>query len=172
MNTILKDKKQAARILVPILIVIVVAAIYLIKNPPFKTEETESTLFISEINIEEMTEAGLPIMIVFGADYCAPCKQMEPILHSVSEQMLGKASIHYLDVEKYPETAMQYPVQVIPTQIFFLPDGSPYMPDEELGIPFTLYSSKETGEHVLTVHEGLLTEEQMKLILRDMGVEE
>lgn len=46
------------------------------------------------------------------------------------------------------------------------------MPDESLGIPFTLYSSKETGEHVYTVHEGLLTEEQMKLILQDMGVAE
>ena len=58
--------------------------------------------------------------------------------------MQGKASIHYLDIEKYPETAMQYPVQVIPTQVFFLPDGSPYMPDEQLGIPFTLYTSRET----------------------------
>lgn len=172
MKTIFKDQKQAARIIVPILIVIVVAAIYLIKNPPIKAEETKSPLLISEIDMDKMTEVGLPIMIDFGADYCAPCKQMEPILESVSEQMLGKASIHYLDVEKYPETAMQYPIQVIPTQIFFLPDGSPYLPDEELGIPFTLYSSKETGEHVLTVHEGLLTEEQIKLILRDMGVEE
>lgn len=172
MKTIFKDKKQAARIIVPILIVIVVAAIYLIKNPPFKAEDTESQLLISEIDLDAMTQAGLPIMIDFGADYCAPCKQMEPILKSVSKQMLGKASIHYLDVEKYPETAMQYPIQVIPTQVFYMPDGSPYMPDEELGIPFTLYSSKETGEHVFTVHEGFLNEEQLKLILQDMGVEE
>ena len=172
MKVVFKDKKQVARIIVPILIVIVVAAIYLIKNPPFKTDETESSLFITEIDLDSMTKAGLPIMIDFGADYCAPCKQMEPILESVSREMQGKASIHYLDIEKYPETAMQYPVQVIPTQVFFLPDGSPYMPDEQLGIPFTLYSSRETGEHVLTVHEGFLTEEQMKLIHSDMGVEE
>lgn len=172
MKVVFKDKKQVARIIVPILIVIAVAAIYLIKNPPFKTEADESSLLITEIDLDSMTEAGLPIMIDFGADYCAPCKQMEPILESVSREMQGKASIHYLDIEKYPETAMQYPVQVIPTQVFFLPDGSPYMPDEQLGIPFTLYSSRETGEHVLTVHEGFLTEEQMKLILSDMGVEE
>ncbi len=172
MKVVFQDKKQAARIIVPVLIVIAVAAIYLIKNPPFQTEEADSSLAVTEIDLESMKAAGLPIMIDFGADYCAPCKQMEPILESVSREMQGKASIYYLDVEKYPETAMQYPVQVIPTQVFFLPDGSPYLPDEQLGIPFTLYSSRETGEHVLTVHEGLLTEEQLKQILSDMGVEE
>ena len=172
MKTLFKDKKQAARIIIPILIVIAVAAIYLLKNPPFQGEQSESSLTITEIDLDALTAAGLPIIIDFGADYCAPCKQMEPILESVSREMKGKASIHYLDIEEHPEEAMQYPVQVIPTQVFFLPDGSPYMPDEELGIPFTLYSSKETGEHVYTVHEGLLTEDQMKLILQDMGVAE
>ena len=172
MNPIFMDKKQAARIIVPILIVIAVAAIYLLKNPPFQDEQQSSPLVVSEIDMDTLTAAGLPIIIDFGADYCAPCKQMEPILESVSREMQGKASIHYLDVQEYPGEAMQYPVQVIPTQVFFLPDGSPYMPDESLGIPFTLYSSKETGEHVYTVHEGLLTEEQMKLILQDMGVAE
>lgn len=172
MNPIFKDKKQAARIIVPILIVIAVAAIYLLKNPPFQDEQQSSPLVVSEIDMDTLTAAGLPIIIDFGADYCAPCKQMEPILESVSREMQGKASIRYLDVQEYPGEAMQYPVQVIPTQVFFLPDGSPYMPDESLGIPFTLYSSKETGEHVYTVHEGLLTEDQMKLILQDMGVAE
>ena len=42
MKVVFKDKKQVARIIVPILIVIAVAAIYLIKNPPFKTEAAES----------------------------------------------------------------------------------------------------------------------------------
>ena len=36
MKTLFKDKKQAARIIIPILIVIAVAAIYLLKNPPFQ----------------------------------------------------------------------------------------------------------------------------------------
>jgi thioredoxin 1 len=41
-----------------------------------------------------------------------------------------------------------------------------------LGIEFTMYSFKETEEHAFTVHQGGLTEDQMRLILTDMGVTE
>lgn len=34
------------------------------------------------------------------------------------------------------------------------------------------YTSRDTGEHVFTVHQGGMTEEQMRLILAEMGVGE
>jgi thioredoxin 1 len=54
-------------------------------------------------------------------------------------------------------------------------DGSPYVPSDSMsdsGIEFTMYSSKDTGEHVFTTHQGGLTEEDMRKILTDMGVPE
>jgi thioredoxin 1 len=62
-------------------------------------------------------------------------------------------------------------VQVIPTQILVNADGSPFVPSEELAaqIEFILYSSKDTGEHVFTVHQGGITEDQMRMILTEMG---
>ena len=39
-------------------------------------------------------------------------------------------------------------------------------------IELTQYTYKDTGELAFTVHQGGLTEEQMRLILSDMGVEE
>ena len=67
---------------------------------------------------------------------------------------------------------MGFPVQVIPTQFFIHPDGTPYEPSDEVAIqiPFTHYTNKDSGEAVFTVHQGGLTEEQMLLILKDMGV--
>ena len=52
-------------------------------------------------------------------------------------------------------------------------DGTPFVPSDELAqqIEFILYNSRETGEHVFTVHQGGMTEEQMRLILTEMGVE-
>ena len=44
----------------------------------------------------------------------------------------------------------------------------------EHGLPaieFLMYSHRETGEHVFTVHQGGLTEEQMRMIRKEMGVE-
>ena len=48
-----------------------------------------------------------------------------------------------------------------------------FVPSEELAsqIEFMMYKHKETGEHVFTVHQGGLTEEQMSAILKEMGVE-
>ena len=39
-----------------------------------------------------------------------------------------------------------------------------------LSIEFTMYSDRNTNEHVFTVHQGGLTEEEMWAILAEMGV--
>ena len=65
-----------------------------------------------------------------------------------------------------------FPIQVIPTQIFVSADGTPYVPSDNIEIEFTMYSYKETGEHAFTVHQGGLTEDQMRAVLADMGVAE
>lgn len=56
----------------------------------------------------------------------------------------------------------------------FTADGEPYKPGAELAeeIPFIFYKTKDTDELVFTVHEGGLTQEQMRAILMEMGVAE
>ncbi len=63
--------------------------------------------------------------------------------------------------------------QVIPTQVFYTSDGKPFTPSESFAqeIQFDMYSHKETGEHLFTVHQGGLTEAQMRKIFAEMGVE-
>ena len=97
---------------------------------------------------------------------------MAPVLEKMNEEMQGKAFVKFVDVWKYPEAAENVPVQVIPTQILFNSDGTPFVPSDELAqeIPFDMYHSKDTGEHVFTVHQGGISEEEMRLILTEMGV--
>lgn len=170
-----KNKGLAIKIIIPALIVCVIAAIFLFKNMGGEQENPalDIPLTLTEVNMEEVTAHGLPVIIDFGADSCIPCKEMAPVLVKLNEEMQGNAVIHFVDVWKNPEAAQGFPVQVIPTQVFVTADGKPYVPSEELGIAgFTMYSTKDTNEHVFTVHEGGLTEEQMRLILGDMGVAE
>ena len=56
--------------------------------------------------------------------------------------------------------------------MFVNADGMPFVPGDELAgqIEFVQYTSRDTGEHVFTVHQGGMTEEQMRLILAEMGV--
>ncbi len=126
-----------------------------------------------QIDFEALSEYGLPIIADYGADSCIPCKQMAPILKTLNAEMKGKAFIKFVDVWQHNEAASNVPVQVIPTQVFFNSDGTPFVPSEELAkeIQFDMYSDKESGKHIFTVHQGGMTEEQMRTILKEMGVE-
>ncbi|MFU0831320.1 MAG: Thioredoxin domain-containing protein [Oscillospiraceae bacterium] len=169
MNT----KKRIVRIIVPILILAALTVIWMIKTQSAPaSEETNSdfALETTSVDLETLTSYNLPIIIDFGSDSCIPCQQMAPVLETMNAEMQGKAIIKFVDVWKHAEAADGFPVQVIPTQVFINSDGTPYVPSEEIDVEFTMYSYQDTGEHAFTVHQGGLTEEQMRAILADMGV--
>ena len=132
----------------------------------------EYPFHVDSIELESLKQSGLPLFLDFGSEDCPPCRQMKPALEAMYEKMIGKAIIQYVDVWEYPEAAEGYPIPAIPTQIFMYPDGTPYYPSEELAmqIQFYLYADRETEEHLYTAHHGALNEEQMMLILEELGV--
>ena len=136
------------------------------------TVSDEVPLAISEVDMVKILSNKLPVIIDFGADSCIPCKEMAPVLKKLNAEMQGKAVIQFVDVWQYSDAAKDFPIRVIPTQVLINADGTPYVPNEDIASGFTMYSSKETGEHVFTVHEGGLDEDAMRAILADMGVSE
>lgn len=184
-------KSLFIKIVVPALIVVAIAIMWLVKNQseaaesnpseqntvelPENLQDADFSLNVSEaVDFEALAEYSLPVIVDYGSDSCIPCQQMAPVLETMNEEMIGKAFIKFVDVWKYTDAASNVPVQVIPTQVLVNADGTPFVPSDELAqtIEFILYSSRETGEHVFTVHQGGMTEEQMRLILAEMGVEE
>ena len=62
------------------------------------------------------------ILVDFWADWCGPCKKMNPILEELSSEtglLIGK-----LNVDENPEKSQEYSVQSIPTMVLFK-DGNP-----------------------------------------------
>lgn len=183
--------KLWVKILVPVLIVAVIGGIWMIKNItdnptenattsqgdtalPDNLKDADFSLRETEaVDFEALSEYGLPIIVDYGADTCIPCKEMAPVLEKANKEFQGKAFIKFVNVWDYPDAANNVPVQVIPTQVLFNADGTPFVPSDELAkeIQFDMYSHKNTGEHIFTVHQGGLTEEQMWAILKEMGVE-
>lgn len=92
-----------------------------------------------------------------------------PLLKTLNAEMQGKAIIKFVDVWKNGDVAKDFPVQVIPTQVFINADGTPYMPRDDIEIKFDMYSFKDTGEHAFTVHQGGLTESRCEPSLRIWG---
>lgn len=180
------DKRTVLRITVPILILLFIVGIWAFKNigdsneepvtpsgsgSPALTaqEEADFTLNAESMDMDKLTSYGLPIIIDFGADWCGPCREFAPIFNAMHEEMLGKAILKYVDADQYSDIASDFPVSVIPTQVFISPDGMPYVPSEDMGVEFKTYSDKESGKTAFTVHEGGLTEDQLRSILADMG---
>lgn len=169
------NKNKIAKIIVPVFMILGIISIYVMQNIAVKDEigisnNLDFELIATEIDMQQLQSYELPIIIDFGADECVPCKAMEPVLIAVNEEMQNKAIIKFIDVWENPEIAAYYPVQVIPTQLIINADGTPYIPSEDIKLIFSMYGDKETGEHIYTTHQGGLTQEQMKLILADMGV--
>jgi len=135
-------------------------------------QDADFALEAEAINLAALFAYKLPIIIDFGSDSCIPCQEMAPVLKSANGDYRGKAIIKFVDVWKYTDAADNFPVQVIPTQVFINADGTPYVPSGDLGVEFGFYSTKDTQEHVFTVHQGGLTAEQMDKILADMGAGE
>lgn len=61
-------------------------------------------------------------LLDFYADWCGPCKVMEPVLVELEKELAGKVEIKKIDVDKEGETASQYGVMSIPTYLI-LKDG-------------------------------------------------
>lgn len=179
-------KKQVLKIIIPLLIVIAVGAIWFAKNAgkPLVSESYAGNVAISlknpefalhvtkELDLKRLKSFGLPIMIDFGADSCAPCKEMAPVLEKLNEKLQGKAIIKFVDVWKYQKLAEGYPLRVIPTQIFFDKDGKPYVPSDSQTENMNMFSLKNTNEHVFTTHEGGMTEARILAVFKEMGMKE
>ena len=68
---------------------------------------------------EEVIRSSLPVIVDFWAEWCAPCKKLEPLLEKLGEKYNGKVKIGKLNVEENPKTAMTYGIRSIPALIIF-----------------------------------------------------
>lgn len=68
---------------------------------------------------EMLAESELPVLVDFYADWCGPCRMMNPILDQVSAQMKQKLRVVKIDTEKYPELTTHYQVHALPTLVLF-----------------------------------------------------
>lgn len=165
---------KSIKVILPIVILVIIAGIWFIKNnTQSDILDVDSDYEVKDsINLDELKAKKLPIMLNFGSPTCPPCKRMEPDVIALYKELEGKVIIRYIDVSKYPNIANEFPIRVTPTEIFYDSEGKPYKPSNPEALQMQLFASKETNEHVFTLHEGTLTKEQMLQIFKEMGLKE
>ena len=68
---------------------------------------------------QQVVQNDKPVLVDFWAEWCQPCKVMEPALESISDEMADKLVVAKLNVDENPEIAQQFQVMSIPTMILF-----------------------------------------------------
>ena len=76
------------------------------------------------MQFESLIAGEKPVLISFGATWCAPCQWLEPILQSLSQELEGKIDIHKIDIDQEPELSKTWHIRSVPTLILFR-NGNP-----------------------------------------------
>jgi thioredoxin 1 len=64
--------------------------------------------------------AKVPVLVDFGAAWCHPCKQLDPILEELASEWSSEVKVVRLDVDANPDATVRCGVMGVPTLILFV----------------------------------------------------
>jgi thioredoxin 1 len=67
----------------------------------------------------EVLESDKPVVVDFSATWCAPCRQLAPIIEELSKEYEGRVKIGKIDIDDNQEVAAQYGITAVPTVLYF-----------------------------------------------------
>ena len=68
---------------------------------------------------EEVLNSDKPVVLDFWAEWCAPCRQISPIISQLAEQYEGQIKVVKMNIDDSPQTPGKYGVRAIPTVLAF-----------------------------------------------------
>jgi thioredoxin 1 len=75
---------------------------------------------VSDQNFEEeILKSDKPVIVDFWAEWCAPCRQIAPILEDLANEYGDRVKVVRMDIDANPKTPGEYGIRAIPTILSF-----------------------------------------------------
>ncbi len=85
------------------------------------TAEKTKPLEISNENFEkEVLESRRPVLLDFWAEWCMPCKMLDPVIDEIADDYGKKLRVGKVNTDDNREISLKYEVSAIPTLILLI----------------------------------------------------
>jgi putative thioredoxin len=85
------------------------------------SDESATLTVTSETFMTDVVEASahLPVLVDFWAPWCAPCRQLMPILDRLAQEYAGRFRLAKVNTDEQRELAQQIGIRSLPTVVLF-----------------------------------------------------
>ncbi len=96
------------------------ATVINLTNDSFK-----NLVFNYEKNTEWKYEGTKPAIVDFYANWCAPCRQLSPLVEEIAKEYAGKIVVYKVDTDKEQKLTQSIGISGLPTLLFIPLKGKP-----------------------------------------------
>ena len=81
---------------------------------------SDNIVYTNDNNFEtDVVQSDRPALVDFWAEWCGPCKMIDPLLKEVAGDYTDKMAVVKLNVDESPNIAQKFGIRSIPTLMLF-----------------------------------------------------